>query len=47
MHLKNFSLIHDSSGPYLSPAYDLVNLNLVFQQDKEEMALTLNGKKAG
>jgi serine/threonine-protein kinase HipA len=46
MHLKNFSLIHAPAGPYLSPAYDLLNINLVFPQDKEEMALTLNGKKS-
>jgi serine/threonine-protein kinase HipA len=46
MHLKNFSLVHGNSGPYLSPAYDLLNINLVFPQDKEEMALTLNGKKS-
>jgi len=46
MHLKNFSLVHGDTGPYLSPAYDLLNINLVFPQDKEEMALTLNGKKS-
>jgi serine/threonine-protein kinase HipA len=45
MHLKNFSLVHGDSGPYLSPAYDLLNINLVFPQDKEEMALTMNAKK--
>lgn len=46
MHLKNFSLVHGLTAPYLSPAYDLLNINLVFPQDKEEMALTLNGKKS-
>lgn len=46
MHLKNFSLVHGDSGPFLSPAYDLLSINLVFPQDKEEMALTLNGKKS-
>ena len=29
----------------LSPAYDLLNVHLVNPKDKEEMALTLNGKK--
>lgn len=46
MHLKNFSIVHGDTGPCLSPAYDLLNINLVFPQDKEEMALTLNGKKS-
>jgi len=45
MHLKNFSLIHSSEGPVLSPAYDLLNVNLVNSADPEEMALTLNGRK--
>jgi serine/threonine-protein kinase HipA len=46
MHLKNFSLVHEPSGPRFSPAYDLLNVNLVFPEDKEELALTLNGKKS-
>ncbi len=45
MHLKNFSLIHADSNIQLSPAYDLLNVNLVNPADKEELALTLNGKK--
>lgn len=46
MHLKNFSLISRSSGQYvLSQAYDLVNVHLVFPEDKEELALTLDGRK--
>jgi serine/threonine-protein kinase HipA len=46
MHLKNFSLIHHSDHPIsLSPAYDLLNVNLVFPDDADELALTLNGKK--
>ena len=46
MHLKNFSLIKtDSSGFTLSPAYDMVATVLVNPADKEESALTLNGKK--
>ena len=46
MHLKNFSLIlNPNLGMVLSPAYDLVATALVNPADKEEMALTLNGKK--
>ncbi len=46
MHLKNFSLIErDKQGMILSPAYDLVNTTLVNPSDREELALTLNGKK--
>lgn len=46
MHLKNFSLLEQGSiGMTLSPAYDLVNTKLVNPADKEELALTLNGKK--
>lgn len=46
MHLKNFSLMHQPEGIVLSPAYDLLNVNLLNPRDEEEMALTLNGKKA-
>lgn len=45
MHLKNFSVIHTNEGISLSPAYDLLNVNLIHPQDEEELALTLNGKK--
>jgi serine/threonine-protein kinase HipA len=46
MHLKNFSLLEQPDmGMILSPAYDLVNTALVNPADKEEMALTLNGRK--
>lgn len=46
MHLKNFSLLYQPSiGPVLSPAYDLVATALVNPTDREELALTLNGKK--
>lgn len=46
MHLKNFSLIYQPElGPVLSPAYDMVNTALVNPADKEQMALTLNGKR--
>lgn len=49
MHLKNFSLIERTSGGrdfVLSPAYDLLPVNIVMPEDEEETALTLNGKKS-
>ena len=46
MHLKNFSLIlKPGVGNVLAPAYDLVATALVNPADKEDLALTLNGKK--
>ena len=45
MHLKNFSLIEDSNGNHLSPAYDLLPVSIILKKDKEEMALSLNGKR--
>lgn len=48
MHLKNFSLIEtgEASNIYiLSPAYDLLPVNVIMPEDKEEFALALNGKK--
>lgn len=48
MHLKNFSLIETgyNTGEYrLSEAYDLLPVNIILTEDKEELALTLNGKK--
>jgi len=46
MHLKNFSLLRTSvAGFTLMPAYDMVATILVNPADKEELALTLNGKK--
>lgn len=45
MHLKNFSMLNTEIGWVLSPAYDLLNVNLVMPDDKEELALTLGGKK--
>ena len=45
MHLKNFSMIENPSGWVLSPAYDLLNVAIVFPEDTEELALTLAGKK--
>lgn len=47
MHLKNFSVIENSLGEYeFSPAYDLLNTAIVMPEDKEESALTINGKKS-
>ena len=49
MHLKNFSLIENTPGGrdyVLSPAYDLLPVNIVMPEDEEETALTLNGKKS-
>lgn len=45
MHLKNFSLLNDNKKWILSPAYDLLNVAIVNPDDKEELALTLDGKK--
>lgn len=46
MHLKNFSLLDEPGiGYHLAPAYDLVSTAVVNPTDKEELALTLNGKK--
>jgi serine/threonine-protein kinase HipA len=45
MHLKNFSMIRGSSGWVLAPAYDLLNVAILLPEDKEETALTLEGKK--
>lgn len=49
MHLKNFSLIELEPGNrefYLSAAYDMLPVNIILPEDKEQMALTLNGKKS-
>jgi len=48
MHLKNFSLIEiepQSRIFGLSAAYDLLPVNVIMPADKEQMALTVNGKK--
>lgn len=48
MHLKNFSFIESNEGSgmyYLSPAYDLLPVNVIMPQDQEQFALTMNGKK--
>lgn len=49
MHLKNFSLIESGPGNRkynLSPAYDMLPVNIVLPEDNEQMALTMNGKKS-
>ena len=46
MHLKNFSLYRPKALYQLSPAYDLLNVAIANPNDKEEMALPINGKKA-
>ncbi|MBO2526973.1 MAG: type II toxin-antitoxin system HipA family toxin [Clostridiales bacterium] len=48
MHLKNFSLIETEEGSAeyrLSAAYDMLSTNVVIPADKEQMALTIKGKK--
>ncbi len=45
MHLKNFSLYRPSEGYQLTPAYDLINVAIANPKDKEELALTLSGRK--
>lgn len=45
MHLKNFSLLLDKDKWRLSPAYDLLNVAIINPEDKEELALTLEGKR--
>ena len=45
MHLKNFSMIQTDFGWSLSPAYDLLNVAILNPEDKEELALTIEGKK--
>ena len=47
MHLKNFSLYAPQNTDFqLTPAYDMLSTALVMPKDKEELALTLNGKKS-
>lgn len=46
MHLKNFSLLYQPGGAVgLSLAYDLLPSQLLLPEDKEESALTVNGRK--
>ncbi len=45
-HLKNFSLLRrEDIGYQLSPAYDVVNSRLVLPEEKEDMCLSLQGKR--
>lgn len=47
MHLKNYSLLTSKDTMVqLSPLYDLVATKLALPEDKEETALTFNGKKS-
>lgn len=47
MHLKNFSLLRDEQDFItFSPAYDLLATKLLVPEDKEEFAITINGKKS-
>lgn len=48
MHLKNFSLREEKSGSRifrLSEAYDMLPVNLILPADKDQMALTVHGKR--
>ena len=45
MHLKNFSLYRPSKDYQLTPAYDLLNVGIANSEDKEELALSLCGRK--
>jgi len=46
MHLKNFSLYRPGNSYQLSPAYDLLNVAISNPKDKDELALTLSGRKS-
>jgi serine/threonine-protein kinase HipA len=49
MHLKNFSLLYkEDESLALAPAYDQISTRLLIPKsvDPDEMALTVNGKKA-
>ena len=46
MHLKNWSLITRDDKVELSPAYDLLNSTIPNPKSREELALTLHGKKS-
>ena len=48
MHLKNFSLRETEPGSRsfrLSAAYDMLPVQIIMPEDKDQFALTLNGKK--
>ena len=44
-HLKNFSIIHTNGMFQLSPAYDMVAATILIPEDRDQLALNLNGKK--
>lgn len=46
MHLKNFSLYRPANVYQLTPAYDLLNVAIANPKDKEELALTLCGRRS-
>ena len=45
MQLKNFSLYRPSEKYQLSPTYDLLSVAIANPKDKEELALSLSGRK--
>lgn len=45
MHLKNYALITRKGITTLAPAYDFINSTIALRNAKEEIALTLNGRK--
>lgn len=45
MHLKNFSMIVKDGSWGLAPAYDLLNVKIIFPEDNEELALPIDSKK--
>ena len=44
MHLKNWTLVRDAGRAVLSPAYDLLPVRLLVD-DQDEFALPINGRK--
>lgn len=46
MHLKNFSLITRDGKVELAPAYDFLNSTIALRNAREELALSLRGKKS-
>jgi serine/threonine-protein kinase HipA len=46
MHLKNFSIYRPKNIYQLAPAYDLLNIAIANPIDKEDLALTLSGRKS-
>ena len=45
MHVKNFSLMIREGKTELTPAYDILNTTIVLSDPKEEIALSVKGKK--